>query len=45
MAYIDDLEIAITIVADWTSKKGTSAELFMLFWDKNEELNYEHQNR
>lgn len=44
MAYMDDLEIAIKIVADWTSKKGTSAELFMLFWDKNEELNYGHQD-
>ena len=44
MAYLDDLEIAIKIVADWTSKKGTSAELFMLFWDKNEELNYGHQD-
>jgi hypothetical protein len=44
MAYLDDLEIAIEIVANWTSKKGTSAELFMLFWDKNEELNYGHQD-
>ena len=44
MAYMDDLEIAIKIVADWTSKKGTSAELFMQFWDKNEELNYGHQD-
>lgn len=44
MAYMDDLEIAIKIVADWTSKKGTTAELFMLFWDKNEELNYGHQD-
>ena len=44
MAYMDDLEIAIKIGADWTSKKGTSAELFMLFWDKNEELNYGHQD-
>lgn len=44
MAYLEDLEIAIKIVADWTSKKGTSAELFMMFWDKNEELNYGHQD-
>ena len=44
MAYTDDLEIAIKIVANWASKKGTSAELFMLFWDKNEELNYGHQD-
>lgn len=44
MAYMDDLEIAIKIVADWTSKKGTTAELFMLFWDKNEDLNYGHQD-
>jgi len=44
MAYIEDLEEAIKIVADWTSKKGTSAELFMAFWDKNEELGYGHQD-
>lgn len=44
MAYLEDLEIAIKIVAEWTSKKGTSAELYMLFWDKNEELGYGHQD-
>jgi hypothetical protein len=44
MAYIEDLEIALKIVADWTSTKGTSAELFMAFWDKNEELGYGHQD-
>lgn len=44
MAYLDDLEQAIKIVADWTSKQGTSAELFMAFWDKNEELGYGHQD-
>lgn len=43
MAYIDDLEMAIKIVADWVSVKGTPAELFMAFWDKNEELGYPHQ--
>lgn len=44
MAYLDDLEEAIKIVADWTSQKGTTAELFMSFWDKNEELGYGHQD-
>ncbi len=44
MAYIEDLEEAIRIVANWTTKKGTSAELFMSFWDKNEELGYGHQD-
>jgi hypothetical protein len=44
MAYIEDLEEAIKIVADWTSRKGTPAELFMAFWDKNEELDYGHQD-
>lgn len=44
MAYIEDLEEAIKIVADWTSKKGSPVELFMAFWDKNEELNYGHQD-
>lgn len=43
MAYLDDLEIAIKIVADWTSTKSSPAELFMAFWDKNEELSYGHQ--
>jgi hypothetical protein len=43
MAYMEDLEEAIKIVADWTSLKGTPAELFMAFWDKNEELGYGHQ--
>jgi hypothetical protein len=43
MAYLEDLEMAIKIVADWISKKGSPAELFMAFWDKNEEMNYGHQ--
>jgi len=44
MAYIEDLEEAIKIVANWTTKIGTPAELFMAFWDKNEELQYGHQD-
>lgn len=44
MAYLDDLEIAIKIVADWTSTKSSPTELFMAFWDKNEELGYGHQD-
>lgn len=44
MAYLDDLEQAIKIVANWTAKKGTPAELFMSFWDKNEEFGYGHQD-
>jgi len=44
MAYLDDLEMAIKIVADWLSKKGSPADLFMAFWDKNDELNYGHQD-
>lgn len=44
MAYVEDLEKAIEIVANWITKKGTSAELFMAFWDKNEELGYGHQD-
>lgn len=44
MAYLEDLEQAIKIVADWASKRGTSAELFIAFWDKNEELGYGHQD-
>ena len=44
MAYLEDLEIAIQVVADWTRKKGSSTDLYMAFWDKNEELGYGHQN-
>ncbi|TXE20210.1 hypothetical protein ES731_06790 [Psychroflexus gondwanensis] len=44
MAYIEDLEFAIQIVADWISKKGSPSELYMAFWDKNEELEYGHQD-
>lgn len=44
MAYIEDLEEAIKIVAEWSSRKGTPTELFMSFWDKNEELGYGHQD-
>lgn len=44
MAYIEDIEVAIQIVADWVSTKRSPAELFMGFWDKNEELNYGHQD-
>lgn len=44
MAYTEDLEEAIKIVAEWTNRKGTPAELFMSFWDKNEELGYGHQD-
>ena len=44
MAYIEDLEKAIEIVANWITVKGSPAELFMAFWDKNEELNYGHQD-
>jgi len=44
MAFMEDLEEAIKIVANWISKKGTTAELYMAFWDKNEELGYGHQD-
>ena len=44
MAYLEDLEFAIQIVADWISKKGSPSELYMAFWDKNEELEYGHQD-
>ena len=30
--------------AEWTSRKGSPAELFIAFWDKNEELGYGHQD-
>lgn len=43
MAYIEDLEIAIEIVADWIASKGSPSEIYMAFWDKNEELGYGHQ--
>lgn len=44
MAYLEDLEMAIRIVANWISTKGTYYDLYQAFWDKNEELNYGHQN-
>jgi|SRR5690554_3577872 len=44
MAYIEDLEFAIQIVADWASKKGSASDLYQAFWDKNEELGYGHQD-
>lgn len=44
MAYVEDLEEAIKIVANWTINKGTPAELFIAFWEKNEELGYGHQD-
>lgn len=44
MAYIEDLESAIEIVADWITQKGSPADLFMAFWDKNEDLGYGHQD-
>lgn len=44
MAYIEDLEMAIEIVADWLAKKGSPVDLFMAFWDKNEALGYGHQD-
>ncbi len=43
MAYIEDLESAIEIVAEWITQKGSPADLFMAFWDKNEDLGYGHQ--
>lgn len=43
MAYIEDLEIALEIVADWITQKGSPADLFMAFWNKNETLGYGHQ--
>lgn len=43
MAYVDDLEEAIKIAAIWISTKGSPTELYMKFWDKNEELGYGHQ--
>lgn len=44
MGYMEDMEEAIKIVAEWTGKRGTSLDLFMAFWDKNEELGYGHQD-
>ena len=44
MAYLEDFESAIVIVAEWITKIGSPADLFMAFWDKNEELGYGHQD-
>ena len=43
MAYVEDLEEAIYIVAKWITTKGSYYDLYRAFWDKNEELGYGHQ--
>ena len=43
MAYVEDLEEAIKLVAQWTANKGSYYELYRAFWEKNEELGYGHQ--
>lgn len=44
MAYIEDLELAIIIVANWITNRGSYYDLYRAFWDKNEELKYGHQD-
>ncbi|MEI7677345.1 MAG: hypothetical protein WCJ03_11240 [Bacteroidales bacterium] len=44
MAHLDDLEMAIQIVALWIAKKGSYWDLYKAFWNKNEEIGYGHQN-
>jgi len=44
MAYIEDLELGIIIVANWITNKGSYWDLYRSFWDKNEELKYGHQD-
>ncbi|NTV66970.1 MAG: hypothetical protein HGB06_04680 [Chlorobaculum sp.] len=44
MAHLDDLEMAIQIVALWITKKGSYYDLYQAFWNKNEEMGYGHQN-
>lgn len=43
MAYLDDLEQAILIVADWITNKGSYYDLYKAFWNKNEDMGYGHQ--
>lgn len=43
MAYVEDLEEAIKIVATWITTKGSYYDLYRAFWNKNEELGYGHQ--
>jgi len=44
MAYLEDIEVAIEVVMHWISSKGSYQDLYMLFWKKNEEMNYGHQD-
>ena len=44
MAYLEDIELAISIVMEWVNSKGSYHDLYMAFWNKNEELNYGHQD-
>lgn len=43
MAYVEDLEEAIKIVAIWITTKGSYYDLYRAFWLKNEKLGYGHQ--
>jgi len=44
MAYMEDIELSISIVMDWVNSKGSYHDLYMTFWNKNEELQYGHQD-
>jgi len=44
MAYLEDIEMAISIVMDWENSKGSYHRLHMAFSNKNEELNYGYQD-
>jgi hypothetical protein len=44
MAYMEDLELAIEIVMSWISSRGTFQDLYLAFWNKNDELGYGHQD-
>lgn len=44
MAYMEDIELAITIVMDWVKSKGSYHDLYISFWNKNDELQYGHQD-
>lgn len=44
MAYLEDLELAIKIVANWITNRESYYDLYRAFWDKNEGLKYGHQD-
>lgn len=44
MAHETDLELALNIVVNWVSQRGTAVDLYIKFFNKNVELGYREGN-